>query len=183
MTSTQQNQTDRSSKPKRFPPGVSDIVWAPLAAAFLMLIAGLIGLLAHQPWLFPSLGPTAFLQAEQPEQPTARFYNTIVGHLHGLLAGIIAVLILGANLAPPVLSTGELTPVCVWASVLAVGLNMWFGFLLKASHPPAAATTLLVSLGGFKPTWQDALTIMIGVLIVAIAGEMLRRYRLKGKIS
>lgn len=180
MTSTQQHETDRSARPKHYPPRVPDIVWAPLVAAFLMLIVGFIGVLAHQPWLFPSLGPTAFLQAEQPEQPTARFYNTVVGHLHGLVAGLFAVLILGANLAPPVLSTGELTPVRVWASVLAIGLNMLFGFLLKASHPPAAATTLLVSLGGFKPTWQDVITIVLGVLIVAITGELLRRFRLKG---
>jgi CBS-domain-containing membrane protein len=61
-------------------------------------------------------------------------------------------------------------------------LNMLFGFVLKASHPPAAAITLLVALGGFKPTWQDAATIMIGVLIVAIAGAMLRHFRLKVRI-
>lgn len=183
MTSTQQNPTDRSSRPRRYPPGVPDIIWAPLAAAFLMLIVGLIGLLAHQPWLFPSLGPTAFLQAEQPEQPSARFYNTVMGHLHGVIAGMLAVLILGASAAPPVLSTNDLTPVRVWASVLAVALNMLLGFVLKASHPPAAATTLLIALGGFKPTWQDVATIMIGVLIVAIVGEILRRIRLKGGLS
>ena len=183
MTSTKQPQTDRSSRPKRYPLGVPDIVWAPLSAALLMGIVGLIGLLAHQPWLIPSLGPTAFLQTEQPEQPTARFYNTVMGHLHGLIAGVAAVLILGANAAPPVLSTHDLTPVRVWASVLAVGLNMLLGFVLKAFHPPAAATTLLVSLGGFKPTWQDAVTIMIGVLIVAIVGEALRRIRLKGSLA
>jgi hypothetical protein len=60
---------------------------------------------------------------------------------------------------------------------------MLLGFILKASHPPAAATTLLVALGGFKPTWQDAATVMIGALIVAIVGEMLRRFRVKGTIS
>lgn len=147
-----------------------------------MLIVGLIGWIAHQPWLFPSLGPTAFLQTEQPEQPTAKFYNTVVGHLHGLVAALLAVFILGANTAPPVLSTHELTPVRIWASVLAIGLNMLLGFVLKASHPPAAATTLLVSLGGFQPTWQDAGAIMIGVLIVAIVGEGLRRFRIKGSL-
>lgn len=51
-----------------YPIGVPDIVWAPLAAALLMLIVGLIGLIAHQPWLFPSLGPTAFLQTGSVDQ-------------------------------------------------------------------------------------------------------------------
>jgi CBS-domain-containing membrane protein len=157
---------------------IPNSVWAPLAAGLLILIVGAIGLIAHQPWLFPSLGPTAFVQAEKPEQPTARIYNVIVRHLHGLVAGFLAVWLLQANAAPAVLSNGDLTAPRVWASVLAVALNMLFGFLLKASHPPASATTLLIALGGFKPTFHDALTIMIGVIILAIAGELLRQIRL-----
>lgn len=93
--------------------------------------------------------------------------------------GLLAVTLLGAATTPPVLSTGELTSVRVWASVLAIALNMLFGFLLKASHPPAAATTLLVSLGGFKPVISDVICVVIGVLIVAIVGEIFRQVRLK----
>lgn len=160
---------------------IPDIVWAPIASSFLLLVVGLLGLAFHQPWLFPSLGPTAFLQAEQPDQKTAKFYNTLVGHLSGLGAGLIAVTILGATSAPPVLSTGELTAVRVWASVLAIALNMGLGFLLKASHPPAAATTLLVSLGGFKPTFSEVTHVVIGVVIVAVVGEGVRQIRLKSR--
>lgn len=130
-----------------------------------MLIVGIIGLLAHQPWIFPSLGPTAFLQVETPEQPTARFYNTVVGHFLGLGAGYLSVALVGAQTAPVVLSTQHLTPIRVWAAVLAVGLNVLGGLLLKASHPPAAATTLLVALGGFEMTVQGALTVVAGVII------------------
>ena len=46
------------------------------------------------------------------------------------------------------------------------------------THPPAAATTLLVALGGFKTTTHDALTAIFGVVFVATVGEMLRRDRL-----
>ena len=49
--------------------------------------------------------------------------------------------------------------------------------LLKASHPPAAATMLLVALGGFKPTWHTAATIVVGVLILATLGEGVRYLR------
>jgi hypothetical protein len=42
-------------------------------------------------------------------------------------------------------------------------------------HPTAAATSLLVRLGGFQPTWTDATTVPIGVLVVATTGELLRR--------
>jgi CBS-domain-containing membrane protein len=144
-----------------------------------MLIVGLFGLLAHQPWLFPSLGPTAFLQAEQPNVPFAKFYHTVMGHFIGLCTGLLAVFVLQANSAPGVLLTGKITAVRVAAAVLAVTLNMLIGILLKASHPPAAATTLLVSLGGFKPILHDAVTIMIGVIIVATIGEGFRRWRLQ----
>ena len=51
------------------------------------------------------------------------------------------------------------------------------------SHPPAAATALLVALGGFKPTVRDTLTVIIGVLIVAKIGEVVRRVRLGGAIA
>jgi CBS-domain-containing membrane protein len=70
----------------------------------------------------------------------------------------------------------------VWAAVLAGVLNMVGILFLKASHPPSAATTLLVALGGFKTTWHNAFTITIGVLILAIFGEVLRFLRLgKGR--
>lgn len=156
-----------------------DLVWVPLTSAGLMLIVGSIGLLAHQPWLFPSLGPTAFLQAESPQQPTARFYNTVIGHSLGLLAGYLSVTLVGATAAPAVLSTHHLTPIRLWAAVLAVALNMLFGLLLKASHPPSAATTLLVALGGFDRTIQSVVTVLAGVIIVATVGEPLRRIRLR----
>ncbi len=76
------------------------------------------------------------------------------------------------------LSTAHLTPVRIGASALAVALTILVGILLHASHPPASATTLLVALGGFRPTLRDALIVIAGVLIVATIGEFLRRVRL-----
>jgi hypothetical protein len=43
-----------------------DVIWGPLAVGSLRLAVGLIGLAAGQPRFFPYLGPTAFLQAEEP---------------------------------------------------------------------------------------------------------------------
>jgi len=63
---------------------VPDIIWAPLATGAIVLIPGVVGLAAGRPWLFPSLGPTAYLQATQPQHPTSRFYNVLVGHLIGI---------------------------------------------------------------------------------------------------
>ncbi|MFB9993906.1 HPP family protein [Deinococcus oregonensis] len=160
-------------------PTIPDTVWAPLSAAALILFIGLVGLATHQPLLFPSLGPTAFLQTETPDQPSARPYNVVTGHLVGLLAGFLAVWVCGAGDAPSVLSVHQLTAPRVWASVLAILLTLLVGLLLRASHPPAAATTLLASLGGFSPTVQSTVTVMSGVLGVALLGEFLRLVRLR----
>jgi len=162
-------------------PSIPEMVWAPLAAGALILMVGLLGLAAHQPLLFPSLGPTAFLQTETPDQPSARPYNSIVGHLTGLLAGFVAVWVCGAANAPSVLASHELTSPRVWASVLAIVLTLLVGLLLRASHPPAAATTLLAALGGFPPTVRSTVTVLSGVLIVTLLGEILRRWRLRQK--
>ncbi|QDV34399.1 HPP family protein [Tautonia plasticadhaerens] len=160
-------------------PGVAvpDLIWAPLAVGSLLAAIGLIGVAAGQPWLFPSLGPSAFLQAEKPGDKSARSYNTVVGHLVGLAAGVVAVLLLGASDAPGVLATRELVPIRVGAATLATVLTMLGLGLLRASHPPAAATMLLVALGGFPPTWTTAGTVAAGVLILAVLGEGVRWLR------
>ena len=168
--------TASSGKP---PLTLPDLIWGPLAVSLLLLVVGLLGLATGQPWLFPSLGPSAFLAAETPGQPASRFYNTVVGHLIGLAAGMAAVWLVGAGSAPAVMATGELVAARVWAAALSAVLAMLGMSLLRASHPPAAATMLIVALGGFKPTWQAAGIVAAGVLILAVLDEGVRHLRLK----
>jgi hypothetical protein len=174
-----------ASLPKRQTPSTQqEIVWAPLAGGALMLVVGgvallaglLMGMPAGYPWLFPSLGPTAYLQAASPALPTARFYNVVVGHGVGLLAGFGAVFLLNAYQDPAALVAHELTWGRAVAVAVALTLTLLLALLLKASHPPAGATTLLVALGTFKI--EDIPSVIIGVLIVAAAGELVRRARL-----
>lgn len=155
-----------------------DAAWGPIAVGSVLGTDGLIGLAAGQPWLFPSLGPTAFLHAETPARPPSRFYNTVVGHLVGMAAGMAAVWLLGAATAPGVLASHELAPTRVGAAVLAAVLTMVGLSLLKASHPPAAATMLLVALGAFEPSARSAGVIVVGVVIVAVLGEAVGYIRL-----
>jgi hypothetical protein len=159
---------------------IPDAIWGPVAGGLLILIVGLIGLAFGQPWLFPSLGPTAYLQVEQPKMKASRFYNTFVGHMVGMGAGFLGILILNAWNAPIVLSTGELTMPRVGAAAIAVAVTLVVNSLLRASHPPAAATTLLVALGSMQ-TANKALLIFIGVLILAVLGEAMRQLRVRGQ--
>ena len=82
------------TKHKKGSDAIPELIWTPLAGVFLTLTPGLIGLAAGNPRLFPSLGPTAFLQPDNPQQLSSRFYNTLVGHLLGIATGVIALLIL-----------------------------------------------------------------------------------------
>lgn len=156
---------------------IPEWIWAPLSAALLTAIVGATGFWAGLPWLFPSLGPTIFLQVHKPEQKSARPYNVVAGHATGILAAVAGVVAVGAGSAPPVLSANELSWPRIWASVIAMGLTLLLQVPLKASHPPAAATALLIALGGFSVTWHDMGVLIAGILIVALLGEGLRRLR------
>ena len=136
-------------------------------------------MIAGQPWLFPSLGPTAYLQVETPELKSARFYNTIVGHYVGIGAGLVGIAIFGLWSTPSVLVSHHLLPAWVGAAAIAIFLTIIINMFLRSSHPPAAATTLLVSLGAFRTPSQIS-ALIAGVLIVAIVGEIFRKIRTGG---
>lgn len=152
----------------------SAIVRAVLAG-LMTLLAGVIGLALDRPMLFPSLGPTAYILANRPHEPSSSFYNTVIGHLIGIAAAFIAVSVTASEDTPSVLGDGDLVGERLWASLIAVMLTVFVQLLLQATHPPAAATTLLITLGGFGLNGGDVVTIIAGVVIVATAGEAIRR--------
>ena len=159
---------------------IPDSIWAPIMGGLLLLIVGTIGLIVGQPWLFPSLGPTAYLQVENPGLPSARFYNIIVGHYVGIIAGLIGLAVFSLWTTPSVIMSHHLTPAWVGAASIAILLTIIINMVLRSSHPPAAATTLLVSLGTFR-TPLEISALIAGVLVLAIIGGILRKIRVSGK--
>jgi hypothetical protein len=160
---------------------IPDPIWAPTAGGLLIGAVGAIAVLAGLPALLPSLGPSAVLVGLQPNHPSARPWNTLVGHALGLLAGFAAVLATGATGAPTVLGDQQLVPVRVVASAIAIALTILLCQLARASHPPAAATTLLVTLGSIA-TLKQSMTLMVGVILLAVIGEGLRHVRRKRRV-
>jgi CBS-domain-containing membrane protein len=156
-----------------------EIVWAPLGVAALIAAIGLAGLLFKQPLLFASLGPTAYLLVHSPTQPAAKPFNVIVGHLIALSTAFIVTALTGAADAPSVFVTHELVLIRVVCSAVALGLAVVMELLMEASHPPAAATVLLITLGGFPPSLLSAVIIMVGVALLCALGEPVRRLRLR----
>ena len=124
-------------------------------------LMALAALLTRAPFIFPSLGPTAFLLFYTPTAPAASPRNTICGHLIGALAGWLSLVLFGLTAAPPALAAGVDWP-RVGAAALSLSVTSSLMVLLRVPHPPAGATTLIVSLGLMPHLWQ------VGVLMAAV---------------
>ena len=155
--------------------------WAAAVSVVALLAAGGIGLAFKQPWLFPSLGPTLMVLAETPRQPAAHPRNVLVGHVVGILAGYLALVVTGLTDHPPVIQEG-LTGARVLAAVVSVALTAFVLQAVRAPHPPAGATTLIVSLGIL--TRATELAVMVGavlvVTVVAVVANLLIGVRQEG---
>ncbi|HEX5505532.1 MAG TPA: HPP family protein, partial [Thermomicrobiales bacterium] len=93
----------------------------------LMSVAALV---TGAPFIFPSLGPTAFLLFYTPTAPAASPRNTIVGHLIGALAGWLSLAAFGLLSAPPALASGVQWP-RVGAAALSLGVTSGLMVLLR----------------------------------------------------
>ena len=131
------------------------------------LLAGL-AVVTHSPFVFPSLGPTAFLFFYTPTAPSAAPRNTIVGHAIGVVMGYFSLLVTGLTHAGPTLAVGVSGPRVV-AAALSLGLTAGVMVLLKSPHPPAGATTLIISLGLFTTPYQLLILMVAVVLLTAVA--------------
>ena len=68
---------------------------------------GLMSILAvvtSSPFIFPSLGPTAFLFFYTPTAPAASPRNTVIGHAIGAAAGYFSLVVTGLTMAGPAFS-------------------------------------------------------------------------------
>lgn len=157
---------------------IAELFIGPLGEAMLVAAVAAIGWGTHRPLLFTSLGPTAYELVERPQQRSARPWNVVAGHLLGLAAGFFALWILGARDAPKVASAGFVPGIRVGASALAAMLTVLLTMLLRATQPAALSTTLLVTLGTMQ-SGRDAVSIVVGVLLITILGEPVRRVRLR----
>lgn len=141
-----------------------------LASIALMSLAAFV---TGAPFVFPSLGPTAFLLFYSPLAPTASPRNTLCGHAIGAAAGYLSLVVFGLTQAPPALAT-SVTLDRVGAAALSLGLTAGLMVWLRVPHPPAGATTLIVSLGILKEPWQLAV-LMLAVFLLVVQAFVINR--------
>ena len=154
-----------------------DAIWVPAIAATLIVFAGTIGYWLKQPWLFAGLGPTVLMLASNPGHETTRFRAVVLGHLAAIGVAYLALLLLNALGASTVVTRATVPLARVWASALSLGMLAVLLPQLRAYHPPAAATALLVTLGAYRMTGKTPLALIAGVVAVAAMGELLNRIR------
>ena len=143
------------------------------AFAFIngVISIGLMALAAFvtgQPFVFPSLGPTAFLLFYTPTAASASPRNTLCGHLIGAVAGYLSLAVFGLLHEGPALAVG-VSGGRIGAAALSLGLTAGVMVWLKVPHPPAGATTLIVSLGMLTTIPKLAVLMLAVVFLVAQA--------------
>lgn len=136
----------------------------------LMALAAVV---TRAPFVFPSLGPTAFLFFYTPLAATAAPRNALIGHLIGAVAGYLALVVFGLTDAGPAVTTGVTLP-RVLAAGLSLGLTSGVMVLCRAPHPPAGATTLIISLGILTQPWQLGV-LMLAVLLLTLQAFVINR--------
>jgi len=136
------------------------------AMAFVAFVTG-------EPFVFPSLGPTAFLLFYTPLAPASSPRSTLGGHAIGAAAGYLSLVVFGLTDAAPALAT-SVTGERVGAAALSLGLTSGVMVWTRVPHPPAGATTLIVSLGILREPEQLAV-LMVAVALLVLQGLAINR--------
>ena len=131
----------------------------------IAILAG-VAMVSHSPFVFPSLGPTAILLFYTPLSPTASPRHTIYGHAIGILCGYGSLVLMGLQHAPPATVVG-VDGRRILAAALSLATTSAAMILLRAAHPPAGATTLIISLGIVsRPSYLVGIEIAVGLLVL-----------------
>lgn len=138
-----------------------------------IIIVGLVAWAAQEPMLVPSLGPTVLLFFESALQPAACPRNAFMGHGIAIAAGWGSLALFGLLRSPSALSAG-LSLNYMGAAALSVALTAFVKHLAKAPHPPAGATTLIISLGLVTTPLQVG-SLAAGIVLVTVASWITNR--------
>ncbi|WP_247003396.1 HPP family protein [Halosolutus gelatinilyticus] len=141
-----------------------------------LLISTTAGLawLSGLPMLFPSLGPSAFVLALFQDSEATAPRRVIGGHAIGVAAGLLAYHLLGVGISMTAAADpGSIEGLRLGASgVLATTVTAGGMLATDTRHPPACATTLIVSLGLLSTALEGAL-IVLAVAILVVAHRLL----------
>ena len=158
---------------QHFPPRLVRSIYVFVNGFITIAVLALLALLSHNPFVFPSLGPTAYLLFFSPLGKTSSPRNTILGHAIGLVCGYAAFVFTGAGAQPFGTHQGIFWP-RILAAALSLSVTGALMVLLDVSHPPAGATTLIVSLGIISKA-QELVIIEVAVFVLVAQALVINR--------
>ncbi|GGO82862.1 HPP family protein [Nonomuraea cavernae] len=156
----------------RYPTWVVRSLYTGVNSFISIFLMAIIAYNTDAPFVFPSLGPTAFLLFYTPLAAASSPHNALVGHLIGVLAGWFSLAVTGLLAVPPDLEKIDWQRIL--ACAIALGLTCGLMPVFQAAHPPAGATTLIVSLGLLR-TPDHLLIMMVAVFVIVLQGFVINR--------
>lgn len=148
---------------------------ASIHAGVLLLALAVVAWVTGNPFVFPSLGPSAFVLVGIAGD--VRDYRRVVaGHVIGIVVGLLVYHLL----APGLVVTDGFAPFSPGlfrlglSGALSVALTTGGMLVTRTVHPPACATTLIVSLGLLaRPV--EGVIIAVAVVGLVVADYLLKR--------
>lgn len=150
-------------------------------SALFILVLSFIAWVSGTPFIFPSLGPTAYILAfDRSLNHTSKV--VVGGHACGIIGGLASYHLFVNPLdlvmiAEPLSSAGLYIGL---GAVVAIAITTFLMLIFQVSHPPACATTLIVSLG-ILPHWIDGLIILAAVTILYYSYWLYQKLTLNGQ--
>lgn len=167
----QQLHLERMSE--RFNPRFVQVAFNTVNAGISIGLIAVIAQLTQQAFMFPSLGAMAFLLFYVPLSQSASPRNALTAHTIGAVVGWSCLTLFGLQEAPSVLIVG----MDWWhAGAATVSLSITAGLMtfLRVPHPPAGATTLVVTLG-LMPQLHQIVFLLFGVVLLLIQAFVMNR--------
>ena len=158
---------------KHFPPLLVRTLYVFVNGFITIALLSMLAVFTGTAFVFPSLGPTAYLFFFSPLAESASPKNAILGHAIGLACGYSAFRFAAVEYGPAVFPHDT-----YWPKVLAAALSLAFTgaliVLLRLNHPPAGATTLILSLG-IVPVPRDLVIIEFAVVLLTVQAFLINR--------
>jgi CBS domain-containing membrane protein len=158
---------------RHLPPRLVWAVYVGINGFITIALLALLSLVTGSPFVFPSLGPTAYLFFFSPLSESSSPRNTILGHAIGLVCGYAAFVFAVASSPPFGMNPGVHGP-RVPAAALSLSATGALMALLRVSHPPAGATTLIVSLGIISQP-KELVIIEVAVILLTVQAFAINR--------
>ncbi|MFJ2832580.1 HPP family protein [Streptomyces sp. NPDC087263] len=144
-------------KPDEPRPPQRTVASAAVTTSVGLAVLAAVGALTHQTALVPPLAASMAIVTATPQSPLAQPRHVIGGHM---LSCLVAFAVLALGWHGP------------WAAAVAAGVACGLVLLLKAAHPPAMATAVMIMLTRppvipFVPLLAIGAALLIGVQMVS----------------